>query len=304
GWDDWHAIKGTALYYNYYLNDNGTINYYGNTEQDYLTDVINRKALAFIDTPALEPFLMVVGYVAPHGPITPAKRHLNTAVTSAPLPPNFDEADVSDKPAWVQALPFVGQSRATTTQIKENRTMLAVDESIRDITEDLAARGKLDNTVIIFMTDNGFAHGSHRWWGKIAVYEESIRTPLLIRYPGAGQRSETRLVSNIDIAPTITEIAGASPTLAPVGLSLVPLLTNVDTVWRDDLLLAYRGPGKPVPNYWAVRTQRWKYSELATAEKELYDLDSDPYELENLANRLEYSEIQSQLAIRLQELKR
>jgi arylsulfatase A-like enzyme len=116
------------------------------------------------------------------------------------------------------------------------------------------------------------------------------------------------LVANIDLAPTFADLAGASIPDSVDGMSLVPLLENKDTPWRDALLLEHwpteEGVGAIIPEFYSVRTSQWKYTEYSTGECELYDLVNDPYELQNLANRWRYRDIQSNLEARLAELKK
>jgi N-acetylglucosamine-6-sulfatase len=311
GWDYWVANKGSESgvgYYNYTLTENGQTVSYGSAPEDYETDVLHRKAINFLDaTPTSTPFFLYLGTHAPHEPNIPAPRHKG-AYDTLPLfyGPNFNESDVSDKPAWVRALPLRSKSSMDTKQRLAAETLLAVDESIKGIMDKLIERGQLDNTVFIFMSDNGFSFGAHRWVKKMCVYEESVRTPLLIRYPGIGEnRTETRLVSSVDIAPTLAGLAQVSPTLRVDGRSLVPLLNGTATEWRSSLLLEYQGPVDPggPPTYWAVRTPEWKYVELGTGEKELYDMVKDPYELVNVVNSSGLSSTRSSLAAELQRLK-
>jgi N-acetylglucosamine-6-sulfatase len=308
GWDYWVANQDGVDYYNYKLNENGKTVSYDSAPEDYETDVLHRKAINFLDaTPTSTPFFLYLGTHAPHEPEIPAPRHKG-AYKTLPLfyGPNFNESDVSDKPAWVRALPLRSKSSMDAKQRLAAETLLAVDESIKGIMGKLIERGQLDNTVFIFMTDNGFSFGAHRWVKKMCVYEECVRTPLLIRYPGiADNRTETRLVSSVDIAPTLAGLAQVSPTLKVDGRSLVPLLNGTATEWRSSLLLEYQGPvdpGEP-PTFWAVRTPEWKYVELGTGEKELYDMVKDPYELVNVVNRSGLSSIRSSLSAKLQRLK-
>jgi N-acetylglucosamine-6-sulfatase len=323
GWDYWVANQDGVGYYNYKLTENGKTVSYGSAPEDYETDVLHRKAMNFLDTtPTSTPFFLYLSTHAAHdsGNI-PAPRHKG-AYKTLPLfyGPNFNESDVSDKPAWVRALPLVSKSSMDTNQRLAAETLLAVDESIKGIMDKLIERGQLDNTVFIFMTDNGFSFGAHRWVQKMCVYEECVRTPLLIRYPGiGGNRTETRLVSSVDIAPTLAALSEVSPTHKVDGRSLVPLLNGTATEWRQSLLLEYQGAPEPnePPPFWAVRTPEWKYVELETDGKwrELYrvsishggrpssDRKRDPYELENVVNRSDLSSIRSSLAAELQRLK-
>jgi N-acetylglucosamine-6-sulfatase len=307
GWDYWAAFTRVD-HYNYTLNVNGATISHGSAPQDYSTDVLYQRALQFIDgTASNQPFMLYFSTHAPHAPNTPAPRHQgyyqNLPISFSP---NFNEADVSDKPAWVRALPLRPRAAMTTLQRRAAETLLAVDEAIRGIVNRLMQRGQLDNTVIVFMTDNGFSFGSHRWIQKRCVYEECVRTPLLIRYPGLGtNRSENRLISSVDIAPTLAALAQATPSNSVDGASLVPLLTGASTGWRTSLLLQYQGPyatGES-PTFWAVRTARWKYVELKTGEKELYDIVNDPYELVNVAGNPANAPVMSSLAAELARLR-
>jgi N-acetylglucosamine-6-sulfatase len=306
GWDQWFAFRDQA-YYDYQLNENGTWVSYGSTAADYSTDVLAGKAHAFLSS-AAEPFFLYFSTQAPHQSFTPAPRHKGI-LQGLPITrsPNFNEADVSDKPAWVRNLPLFTASEEDGLdrgQRTSSETLFAVDEAIKDFMDTLSARGIIDNTVIMFMTDNGLSYGSHRWaHDKRCVYEECIRTPLLIRYPWTQSRTESRLSVNTDIAPTIAELAGISMPYRADGMSLVPLLTNSATDWRSSFLIEYQESIQTPPTFWAVRTDTWKYAELSTGERELYDLASDPYELANVANHPAYAEVQASLAAELQRLK-
>jgi arylsulfatase A-like enzyme len=221
-----------------------------------------------------------------------------------PHPPNFNEADVSDKPAWVRSKAPLNQDRISAfDKDKRNawRTLLAVDESIKRLLDALSASGKLNNTVVVFMTDNGRLFGEHRLRDKTMVYEEAVRTPFLVRYPGAANRTDRRLVANVDPASTFADLADATPTRPQDGASLVPLLEGRQPAWRTGVLLQWAG-SSTVPAYHAIREAAWKYVELATGERELYDLNADPYELQNVAGRPAYAAQQQRLAEQLRRL--
>jgi N-acetylglucosamine-6-sulfatase len=141
---------------------------------------------------------------------------------------------------------------------------------------------------------------------KRCAYEECVRTPLLIRYPGIeGNRREDALVSSVDIAPTFAELAGATPGGPVDGRSLVPLLNAEEKAWRTSVLMQYQGPRSEgdSPTFWAVRAGGWKYVELATGETELYDLENDPYELVNVVTEPENAERVASLAEELDRLR-
>lgn len=306
GWNNWEVLSGTSSaswYYNYTLNENGVNKSYGATDADYSTDVFAKKAKTFIQNQT-GPFFLMITPVSPHEPSTVATRYLSAPLGVIPRFPNFNEADVSDKPLWVQGLTLKNGQTMDYSRGKAYRSLLAVDDMVHDIFDTLSTQGILNNTVIIFMTDNGYSFGEHRWADKGCVYEECMRTPLLIRYPGQAGRNVNELAQNIDIAPTIQKLTGAIPTLAQDGKSLLPFLLNqTPSSWRTGILLRWIGVSNfAIPGFWAIRTDQYKYVELNTGEKELYDLIADPYELENRANQPAYATIQADLAIKLQNL--
>jgi arylsulfatase A-like enzyme len=301
GWDDWQAFTEVG-YYHYTLNENRALRTYGSASSDYSTDVLAAKAVEFIKASSSPFFLQFMPY-APHVTRAIAPRHVGRfANEPVQLPPNFSEADVSDKPAWVRALPPMSADAKTRTHREIWETMLAVDEAVAKIDEALTAKGVRNNTIVIFMTDNGYALGSHRWNQKKCPYEECIRTPLLVRYPGQPGRTVSEVVSNVDIAPTLAAVAGTTPGIPQDGRSLVPLIENQSTAWRSGVLLRYIGDSD-VPAFWGIRTARYKYLELATGEHELYDMLLDPYELQNVAGQIAYQTIQADHARQLEALK-
>lgn len=295
-------------YYNYSLNENRVLVNYGSAPTDYSTDVLVNKARTFISKQT-GPFFLMLAPNAPHGPRTPAPRHLDAFTDEAmPIPENFNEADVSDKPAWVQGLPSLTDEQAATlheTRRNQYRTMLSVDGMVKKVFDAVEAQGSLDNTVVIFMTDNGYSFGEHRWERKTCPYEECIRTPLLIRYPGQPGRRVTALAQNVDLASTIAELAGATPTLPQDGRSLVPLLEGGSPPWREEVLLRWARTSTAVTPYWGIRTARYTYVEYESGEKELYDLDPavDPYQMTNQADQPLFSVVQADLARRLEAIK-
>jgi arylsulfatase A-like enzyme len=309
GWDDWHgdfSAPGQAdsgNYADFYLNDNGLVTH---DQQDYLTDLLTQRALAGIRAAVArgpEPFFLYVAPPAPHTPAYAAPRYKDVfGDVLAPRPPSFDEADVSHKPQWVQALPhFTDKQLQDIDTLFEDRlaTMLSVDDMVEQIVQELQADGRLANTFIVFTSDNGFLIGPHRFpHGKEAAYEESIRVPLVVRGPGvpAGQTRD-QIVANIDFAPTFVEWARTSISDSIDGRSFAPLLTATppgDS--RKDLLLEHwqnvSDPDNPrsvkggIPTFFGLRTADQKtYVEYVTGEIELYDLTADPYQLSNLANK-------------------
>lgn len=315
GWDRWLAKRQGAqstAYYDYMLLDQGFPLRSGRAPGDYLTDVLAEAAVDFIDgTPADRPFFLMVTPTAPHRPWTPAPRHAGAfAGMRTEEPPSVGEEDVSDKPAWVRALPPLAPERRAQLagiRLRSYETLLAVDELVAGIVEALEERDLLERTVIFFLTDNGFAFGEHRWVGKTCPYEECIRTPFLIRYPGAAPREEPLLVSNLDLAPTIAELAGVVPASPVDGRSLVPVLEGARVERPTGLFLDYVGDDK-VPGWSAVRTEAFAYVEYVTGERELYDLvgslgPADPFQLENRVGDPAYATIVRELAAELARLR-
>jgi VCBS repeat-containing protein len=308
GWDEWAAFPDGA-YYNYQLNENGHLVSYGSGPSDYSTDVLAGKAVRFIDqADGRTPFFAYLSVRAPHDGYTPAPRHEGRfSQESISHSPNFNEADVSDKPAWVQALAPRKPRDMDGAQRKADASLLGVDDAVKSIFDALSAKGLTNDTVVAFMTDNGFSFGAHRWRGKDCAYEECIRTPLLVFYPGGTPHTIPELVSNVDIAPTFADLAGATPTSPVDGHSLVPFLNgSTPADWQNEVLLRFKydqSQNTP-PSFWGLRTPDYKYIELPdTGEVELYDLRSDPYELQNVADQPAYADVRAQLAQRLNEVR-
>lgn len=290
GWDRWGAIGAMAsphdLYYRYGLNQDGRLEVHGGYPEDYSTTVLAEQAAAFV-CGTDGPLFLSFNPFAPHSPYWPAPGDRY----DGPLPPPgpaFDEADVSDKPAWVRALPRLGpERRAEIDRWRRGAigTLAAVDRAVGDLVGALEETGRLQDTLVVFTSDNGFAWGEHRWVDKIAPYEESIRVPLVVRYDRMIREPGTvdgRLVTNADLAPTFAELVGAAAPGAE-GRSFLPLLTSGDHPWPAEVPIE----GMElfgVPSYCGVRTAGAKYVAYATGEEEYYDLRADPAELSNLAD--------------------
>jgi arylsulfatase A-like enzyme len=309
GWDEWYGKLNEQRLYDYGINENGKEVSYGSEEGDFYTDVLSGQATDFVRRAAPEdqPFFAYVAPTAPHGPATPAERHEGAfAGEEAPKPPSFDEEDVSDKPSWRQDTERLSEeeiSEIDSYHQKRLESMLAVDEMVGSLVDELGTTGELDNTYIAFTSDNGWLAGVHRFRsGKDRAYEESAHVPLFVRGPGvlAGAEVE-KLALNTDFAPTFAELAGTEFDESD-GRSLAPLLHGEEPgVWRSSVLLeGFVGKGDRV--YEAVRTGTHKYVEYENGEKELYDLANDPYELENVYESADASLVED-LKARLQALR-
>ena len=286
GWSTWDALAapGTGGYYNYWMSLNGTAAYYGQAPEDYSTHVLAADAVDFIHAaPPATPLFLYFAPKAPHTPDTAPPEYLHAcAGLSIPTPPSYDEADVSDKPAYIQNLPRLGGKQISHR--KQCRSLLAVDDGIKEILGALEVTGRLTDSLIVFMSDNGVELGEHRWRSKQVPYESSINVPFMMRYDslraGLPPAVNDRLVLNVDLAPTFADAGGASAPGAE-GTSLLPLLSGTATSWRTAFPVEHMGVN--VPSYCAVRSEHYMYVEYKTGEQELYDLVNDPYELQNQA---------------------
>jgi arylsulfatase A-like enzyme len=334
GWSDWHAFQyGDHFYYDYTMNENGELIEYRNAESDYSTDVIKEKSLRFIDSNLTNDsaFFLLVSVYAPHGPSIPASRH-SALVNDLEYPqsPSFNEADISDKPIIIQALSQTGdkfdEGDANYLFQKRVQALQAVDELVEEIIQTLEASAELDNTYIIFTSDNGFHMGEHGIpSGKGAAYEEDIHVPFMIRGPGITAGSVvTQMTANIDLAPTIAELANVKSADFVDGRSFVQCLQNETIQWRKGLLIEFgyirdnenlseteSSTGEteadvfsPEENdnvlvdvdggkFRGIRFENYVYVEYANGEIEFYNLINDPYQLENLANQLSEEMLQS-----------
>jgi N-acetylglucosamine-6-sulfatase len=304
GWDRWVAFRASTIgYFAYRLSIDGALRAYGSAPADYSTDVLADHATSFIaSTPAATPLFMMFAPYAPHDPYTPAPRHASLFSSFQPVvPPNLDEADVSDKPAWVRALPRPTGVYASSKR-QQMRTLMAVDDAVADIIAALQSSGRLQNTVIVFMSDNGQQSGSHRWISKKTPWEESIRIPLIVRGPGipAGVLGDEMML-NVDIADTLEALTGVSVP-ATEGVSLASLLRGGQAPVHDDFVLERLIDATDPPSYCGVRTNRYKYVRYSTGEEELYDLSVDPWELRSRHAAASFATIKAQLRARTQAL--
>jgi N-acetylglucosamine-6-sulfatase len=330
GWSRWFGLVDPSTYqmYGYTVSDNGRLVTYGKAPEDYQTDVLARKAEEVIrhhprkDSAGKErPFFLTVAPLAPHlegsdgagagGVLRPAPRHLRRFVrVRPPAKDSFNEADVRTKPAYIQARrPITGKRRKEINRIYRARlaSLLALDDLVERVVKALRETGQLDNTVLLFLSDNGFFLGEHRLpEGKYYPYEEAIHVPLLIRGGGFPAGATARqVVGNIDIAPTILALAGATAGRAVDGLPLLPLARDPHLENDRALLIEGFSHGRRAQlGYTGVRTGRWVYIEYETGERELYDLEADPHELANRAAAPELASLRATLAARLARLRR
>ncbi|MFA5830399.1 MAG: LamG-like jellyroll fold domain-containing protein [Candidatus Paceibacterota bacterium] len=324
GWRTWIGLVNTYAYYNYTINENGFVHSFGSTPEEYQTDVLATKAADYIGSNAdsSKPFFLWLAPVAPHlgspspiGP-EPAPRYKNLFSSLAlPTPPNFNEADVSDKPTYLRELtPLMNTTLlnlATESFRRRRESILSVDDMVEKVVNALKAAGKYDNTVIVYTSDNGYYHGEHRRpMRKMWVYEESIRVPLVISGPGIPKgQIRNQMVLNLDVTATVLDLAKALPGRQNDGGSLVPIIKNDLAPWRTaflvegiDQLISDTGAPSLYGRYSAIRTLNYKYAEhvpltnlSAVPEKEMYNLSSDPYEMTSVHDNSSYGSAKSSL---------
>jgi len=362
------------FFYGYRLNDNGSIDGpYGDPgswetreygERDdfgcpnaplegkpcyYETDRFNTIAWEELNqTSPEQPFYMQLDYTAPHGDFRrpagpePATRHYGT-FTGAPYPHSrsqgFNEGNVSDKPRFIREAPYLSPTEVHTYRVyyqKALESLRSVDEGVKLIVDTLGGLHRLRNTYIVFTSDNGFFYGEHRLTGgKFLAYEPATHLPLLIRGPGIKAGTSTgELAANVDIAPTVLELAGVEADKSIDGRSLVPYMRDPSLRSRRPLLFesfvetadveangeptgqrpvaglrprraSARKDGAsasivaPPKDYEGIRLGPYKYIEWPDGEKELYDITKDPYELNNLVRVRNLSPIRAFLHAQL-----
>jgi arylsulfatase A-like enzyme len=320
GWDEWQAFAVIGSF-NYMLTNNGSPVSYGSTPQEYATDVLAEKTVQFIQgTPPNQPLFCILATYAPHSegfdfPV-PAPRHAGMFSNISPWrPPSYSELDVSDKPVWMDTLPLASDTLPGTFVTYERWTDLfrdrqlealqAVDDAVGNIVAAIEARGQSNDTAIIYTSDNGLLWGEHRlYYTKGPPYAESVRVPLIIRYPKLAAENQTasQIALNIDLAATIADLVGVRPAYTLDGASLVPILMDpVGASGRPDFL--YESPAPTPYDSVGIRTDdQWEYNQYTTGEEELYDLIQDPYELGSVASDPANQNLKSTLAARIKQL--
>ena len=321
GWNEWDAfvkkVPEKDFYYGYTLAENGKTVQYGFNSKDYSTDVLRDKAVDFIKENRDVPFFLMFTPYSPHQPYMAADRHkdmFKTYDTFSPYnPPNYFEEDISDKPDWLNSYEPQTKEYVEKVYQRQLRSLMGVDDAVAAIVTELEKEGIRDNTIIIFMSDNGLALGDHRLIGKACPYEACIHVPFVVSYPDKipASRTDSSMVLNIDIAPTLTELGGIPNVPAPDGQSFLSMLTDPDSQFRDGFLIEqYQDDGEDrsmtsrVPAYIGFRTKDWKYVEYETGERELYDLVNDPYEMDNLFGIPAYDDVIADLQEKIEKIRR
>jgi N-acetylglucosamine-6-sulfatase len=307
GFDHWVGVPGQGKYIDPDLNVDGK----SIQAKGYVTDIFNDYAVRFLKSSHAKPFCLCVSHKCVHpdleqradgtisdpnaGKFIPAERHKTMyANDKPPRRPNAFQVP-NDKPALMRKLdgvPPLSRETATDDETIRNRLrlLMAAEEGIGQILDALKQAGQLDNTMVIFTSDHGYFYGEHCLSvERRLAYEETIRIPLLIRYPPLIKPGTTfdEFILSIDLAPTLLELSAAKQPEKMHGRSFAPLLRGQSYEPRKSILVEYFTdavfPRVKNMGYQTVRTDRWKYihyRDLADSD-ELYDLRSDPYELTN-----------------------
>lgn len=327
GFDYWYSFIGQGEYFDPKVNDNGK----EYQEKGYITDILTEKAVDWLEhkRDPNKPFSLNLWHKAVHEDHSPAPRHDGMYKNDTLPTPPYDThlENFAGKPEWqrIKAWDSKWKEYVHTDTIaprpwpikgykfkKLLECLGAVDESVGRVLAELDKLGELENTVIIYSSDNGYFMGEHTYWDKRIAYENSMRIPMIIRYPKLIKPHTTteKLGLNIDIAPTILDLAGINKPDYMQGESMVPLFntTKDDKDWRKSFMFEYYvDDAYPYagPNMLAIRTDKYKLVDdfLDNDIDELYDLENDPGEMHNLINDPAYDEIESELRSKLDSLK-
>lgn len=318
GFDHWVSFRGQGAYRDPVLNVDGL----RRQEKGYTSDLLTDHALGWLrrhrQTEPDKPFFLYLSHKAVHAEFEPAGRHRGRHA-DAPIPyPRTMPAEANrDKPGWVRAqrdswhgvdymyhggMEFDGFYRAYA------ETLLALDESVGRVLDYLEQAGLADDTLVIYMGDNGFLLGEHGLIDKRHAYEESMRVPMLAYAPGLVEPGTTidPMVRNIDIAPTLLDLAGASTSIDMDGRSVMPLLRGEPVDWPLEMLYEYywEHAFPHTPTVFALRDQDFKYIYYhgVWERDELYDLGRDPHETRNLIGEPAHAERAKAMKARMWDL--
>ena len=307
-WIDWDA-GGTAVQQRFEDADStsGAACAAGNL---YSTDRICYQSLEFLQAESAQPFFLYVAPGSPHDPPIPAQRWQGfyNGVT-LPTYPDYNVVPTPYPPSYLPIDPLTDSALNATGNSFGNalETNMAVDDMVGALVDELDADGRLGNTVLVFMSDNGVGNGEHRWRTKQCEYEICHRVPFIVACPPAvcpgvttGSVDAGHFALNIDLAPTIADLADVTPALRVDGRSLVPILTDPSSAWRDSWFL--HDQSTPLDGVVATGNDghTYKYVEFSgSTDRELFDMTSDPWELANLVGDPASPNVESQLAAQL-----
>ena len=305
GFDKWVSFRGQGVYVDPVLNVDGE----KVKREGHISDILTEYALNWLqkERDPDKPYFLYLSHKAVHAMFKPAKRHLNKYENVELKYPDTmadTEANYEGKPDWVKAqrnswhgvdYMYHGQMDFDTFYKRYCETLLSVDESIGKILDYVDDKQPHGSTLVMYMGDNGFSFGEHGLIDKRQMYESSMRVPMLAYAPGviAPGTVVEELVQNIDVAPTVLEVAGMSTPERMDGMSFLTLLQGKQTPWRDEVFYEYYWERNfpQTPTVHGVRTKRYKYMHFHGIwdKDELYDLREDPDEKHNLIDDPKYA---------------
>lgn len=316
GFDHWESFRGQGIYYSPKLNIDGKEVQY--KDSTYITDLLTEHAVDWLNKRDKDkPFFLYLSHKAVHSPLAPAKRHKGMYKNLKYIkPPTYWQTQNDDYkalrwPEWVKqqryswhGVDFMYHNHNDIDSMVEayTETLMAVDESVGTVLEYLKANGLENNTMVIYMGDNGFSWGEHGLIDKRHFYEESVKVPFIVYAPGmfTGGQKIDRMVQNIDIAPTVLQLAGLQKPEYMPGKSFMQLLKGDTTQWRNKIFYEYywEYDFPMTPSVYGVRTDKYKYIRYMGVwdQNELYDIENDPDEIHNLIEDPKYATITKQLA--------
>jgi arylsulfatase A-like enzyme len=321
-WDYYFGFSGQADYFNPTITEGIRGNFSEPRQyQDYVDDLLTQKAVEWLKQPREKPFCLFLWFYAPHSPFFRPLRMVNDFNgVPIPKPRSFDEylSGYPGKPRGVaDALNKVGAQFFKADQVRSLEELVkdhycgiqSNDEDVGKIFHVLEEKGATNDTAIVWSSDHGFFLGEHRFYDKRLMYEPSIRIPFMLRYPKRIRpgTKKNEMVLNIDLTPTLLDLAGVPIPASFEGRSVMPLIEKKDVAWRTDWLYEYyEYPGfENVRPCRGVRTERFKYIHyyLAPEEFELYDLQNDPDEMHNLYADSQHADLCKHLSARLEQLR-
>lgn len=305
GFDHWVSFKGQGVYYDPELNvDGARLN-----KEGYITDILTDYAVEFLNKPRSKPFFLFLSHKAVHALFEPAKRHLGkyeNVTLEYPQSMADTEENYKDKPQWVREqrnswhgvdFMYHGEMDFDTFYRRYCETILGIDDSIGRLMQVLTDKKLTNSTVMFYMGDNGFCFGEHGLIDKRQMYEPSMRVPMMAWAPGLllPKIKLKDMVRNIDVAPTIMDLAGLKADPNMDGHSFVPLMTGKKIAWINEVFYEYywERAFPQTPTMFGVRTDQYKYITYQGIWDidELYDISNDPDEMHNLINKTEYGDL-------------
>ena len=316
GFDKWVSFRGQG----FYLPRPEGLNVDGMKvpQKGYITDELTDYAMEWLQArDKSRPFFVYLSHKGVHADFVPAERHKGTLATprlQAPRSQTFPPELEAQRPRWVRdqrnswhGVDYPYNTKLDVAQYFQQyaETLRGVDDSIGRVLDYLKAEGLLESTLVIYMGDNGFAFGEHGLIDKRTAYDESMRVPMIMQCPElfSGGQQVNQVVANLDIAPTVLSAAGLQPPPHMAGASMLPLAQGQNVPWRQELLYEYYWERNfpQTPTVFALRTDRYKFIRYYGIwdVDELFDMQADPAEMQNLAGNPEFAQVARDMSTRM-----